>query len=609
MPRCSPTSSFKTALLPRNLQERQVFTLKKRLLLFLFIFFFLWPYHAFAQEKRILVYIEDGEGFAVTQNGLSIFPGEDAVFEVKMERSVALTGTDYPGGYTLDTKDRTVTLTLRNVLYPTRVRLTVSTKYCTVLYDANGGQGEPVEKRYSLSTHPRPNTEINLFARNGYTLLCWNTRSDGMGERIGLGSRVTPVNGRARLYAQWVKWNDEDDFDWEGEEAATITGYHGSSETLVIPGTLGGKPVTGIAAGAFVNCMALDIVLPPQMRTVEDGAFQRCAVRALTLFDSVETISDASLTDCPQLQTLYINAAEAPFGYVYRKESMYADKAELLIKAQGKKKMVFYGGCSMWYSLDAIQADKLFGDEYTIINMGLNGTVSSAVQMQIMTPYLEEGDILFHAPETSSKPQLMLFTDMGDNDSSLWTGLENNYDLFTLVDLRTVGGALSSLCHYLGLKDKRTDYQQSYTGEDYRTSYLDAYGSIPFYRSGTEKTLADDVSLLPERVSSLETLAQYYAALTAKGISIYVSYGCINMDDVPEEQRGNVDAVDAAFHESIAAMDGPVLISRLSDYLYQRTDFYDTNYHLCSEPAKRNTAQWMNDLVAQRMKEGGEEAE
>ena len=559
---------------------------------------FLFSSSALAGEKRVLVFIEEGEGFSVVQNGLSILPGEDALFEVQMERGIALTGTDYAGDYTLDARDRTVALTLRGVQYPTRIRLTLSTKYCTVLYEPNGGEGTPMEKRYSLNTHPRPNTETNLFIRQGYTLLCWNTRSDGAGERIGLGSRVTPSNGRARLYAQWVKWNDEADFDWEGEETVTITGYHGGGETLAIPGAIGGKPVTGVAAGAFTDCGASHIVLPSTMRTVEEGAFQRCAVRTLTLFDSVETISNGSLTDCLQFQTLYINAAEAPFGYVYRKESMYADKVELLIKAQGKKKMVFYGGCSMWYNLDAIQADRLFGEEYTVINMGLNGTVSSAVQMQIMNHYLEEGDVLFHAPEVSSRLQLMVFTEMGDNDSVLWAGLENNYDLFALVDLRAVGGALSSLCHYLSLKDKRTDYQQTYTGDDYRTVYLDAYGSIPFYRSGTVKNLADDVFLLPERVKNLDTLGQYYAVLTAKGVSIYVSYACVNMDDVPEEQRGNVDAVDAAFRESVAAMDGPVLISRLSDYLYQRTDFYDTNYHLCSEPAKRNTAQWMKDLMA-----------
>ena len=79
----------------------------------------------------------------------------------------------------MDIQNRTVTLTLRNVKYPTRVKLTVSTKYCVVQYDANGGvssSGDTTfEKRYSLSTHPRPNTETELFTRPGYTLVSWNS--------------------------------------------------------------------------------------------------------------------------------------------------------------------------------------------------------------------------------------------------------------------------------------------------------------------------------------------------------------------------------------------------------------------------------------------------
>ncbi|MBR5110085.1 MAG: leucine-rich repeat protein [Clostridia bacterium] len=558
---------------------------------------------ACAGETRVLVFIEEGEGFSLPENGLRILPGEDAVFTVEMDRGVILTETDYAGDYDMDVQNRTVTLTLRNILYPARVRLTVSTKYCTVRYDANGGaasSGETaVEKRYSLSTHPRPNTETGIFDRPGYTLACWNTRSDGQGERIGLGSRVTPVNGRAKLYAQWAKWSEEENFDWEENETVSLTGYRGQEETLVLPARINGKPVTRLAAGAFTGCKAKAVILPPSLETVEDGAFEDCEIQSLTLFDNIVSISDGAFVSCPRLETLYINASEAPFGYVYRKESVYADKVELLLKAQGQKKLVFYGGCSIWYNLDAIQAVRQFGEECRIINMGLNGTVSSAVQMQIMAHFLSEGDVLFHTPELSSRLQLMHSPDMGENDSSLWAGLENNYDLFSLVDLRTVGGVFSSLTHYLGLKDRRTDYQQFFS-DDYRTPYMDAYGSIPFYRSATKKELGDKVRLDLSRVSghALDNLAAYYSLLSAKGVKIYVSYACVNLDALPQEERGNAEAMDQAFRESIAAMDGPVLISRLSDYLYHQNDFYDTNYHLLSEPAKQNTARWMKDLSA-----------
>lgn len=565
-----------------------------------------------AGEKHILVYIEEGEGFAVAENGLRVMPGEDAVFTVELDRGVILTETDYAGDCDMDIQNRTVTLTLRNVPYPTRVRLSVSTKYCTARYDGNGGttsSGDTAfEKRYGLSTHPRPNTETAIFERAGYTLVGWNTRSDGQGERVGLGSRVTPVNGRATLYAQWAQWSDAADFDWEAaENGVAVTACRVQEERLVVPPVLDGQPVVRLAAGAFTGCAASEIILPQSLETVEDGAFRDCAVQSLTLFDSIVSISDAAFENCPRLQTLYINAAEAPYGYVFRKESVYADKVELLIKAQGKRKLVFYGGCSVWYNLDAIQAVRLFGEDYQIINMGLNGTASSAVQLQIMMPFLSEGDVLFHTPELSSRPQLMHSPDMGDNDSSLWAGLENNYDLFSTVDLRTVGGVFSSLTHYLSLKGRRTDYQQFYS-DDYRTPYIDAYGSIPFYRSETKKDLGDIVRLDLSRVTggALDDLAAYYRLLTGKGVKIYVSYACVNLDALREDERGNVEAMDQAFRESIEAMNGPVLISRLSDYLHHHDDFYDTNYHLRSEPAKQNTARWMDDLSAYMNAEGEE---
>lgn len=159
-------------------------------------------------QGDILVFVEEGEGFTVERNGLRIAPGQDAVFTLTLNRGTALVSTDYPGETEITAQGRTVTLTLRAVAYPTRVRLTLSTQYCTVAYDANGGVSlsgqNPVEKRYGLSTHPRPNTENgqSLFRREGYTLIGWNTRADGTGQRVGLGSRVTPVNGRAKLYAQ-----------------------------------------------------------------------------------------------------------------------------------------------------------------------------------------------------------------------------------------------------------------------------------------------------------------------------------------------------------------------------------------------------------------------
>lgn len=564
------------------------------------------------KDNRVLVSIEETEGFTVENNGILVYPGEDAVFTITLDYGLSLAGTDYNGKSRMETTRRTTTLTLEDIRYPTRVHLSLTRDYVEITYHANGGTPihnaeDQITESYSLSNHSRPNTDTgtDLFAREGYTLTCWNTEPDGSGVQVGLGSRVTVSSGSLDLYAQWEKWSDAEDFLYTVGESVTITGYTGSAEQLVIPEWIGGLEVTAIAAGAFRNCKAETILFPKSMDYVESGAFENCSLHTVMLFDNIISIHDDSFVNCENLQTLRINAIEAPFGYLYRKESCYADKVDLLINAQGKQKLVFYGGCSMWYNMDGFLVFRELGRDYAIINMGLNGTVNSAVQMQIIGVLLEKGDIFFHTPELSSRQQMMSQTDMLSTDKSLWIGIENNYDLFTLVNLQTVGGVFDSLCAYLDRKDGRTTYAQYFIDDDGQ-NYMDILGCVPFARTATKNTLEDNVYLDPERIdeAAMERLKSYYDWYQNKGVRVYVSYACVNMDAVPEEQRGNVALVDAAFRSAIDKMDGPTLISRLEDFLYHNKDFYDTNYHLLTEPARSNTVIWLRDLLAQMEADG-----
>ena len=57
-----------------------------------------------------------------------------------------------------------------------------------------------------------------------------------------------------------------------GDEA-TITGYTGSAENIVIPSELGGKPVTAIADKAFYEYKMLNIYIPKTIKTIGEDAF------------------------------------------------------------------------------------------------------------------------------------------------------------------------------------------------------------------------------------------------------------------------------------------------------------------------------------------------
>ncbi len=133
---------------------------------------------------------------------------------------------------------------------PTRVRLTLSHDARTIHYLANGGKGldgvgSEVTESYDIREHRRPNVSIgtDLFAREGFTLTGWNTKPDGSGQRVGLGSRVT-VTDELTLYAQWEEWTDADRFTCRITEiGATVTGCSETGEKLVVPETLEGAPV------------------------------------------------------------------------------------------------------------------------------------------------------------------------------------------------------------------------------------------------------------------------------------------------------------------------------------------------------------------------------
>lgn len=559
-------------------------------------------------DTRIQVSLMIRDGCVVENNGLWVKPGDNAVFRLKMEEGCTLAGTDYDGPYSAELKDGIVELTLEEVRYPVRVNLDLTKEYSTITYEANGGTGDTVVKTYDRTSHLRPNTENGqgMYTREGHSLVCWNTEPDGSGTRVGLGSRVT-VEDSITLYAQWMPWTEPEAFTYRVTQFGnvTITGYRGDHETLVIPERIEGYEVTAIHAGAFQNCGARQVILPVTMDRIAPDAFQNAALESVVLYDNIQVISDDVFSGCNSLRTLYINAVEEPWGYDFRKESVYADKVDLLMAAQGQQKMVFYGGCSVWYNLDGNMADKVFGNEYTIINMGLNGTINSEVQMQILSPYLEDGDVLVHTLELSSEPQLLIDRTMDAGDDKLWCGLEYNYDLFSLVDLRTVTGEFDSFQKYLEKKKTGTGYHEFYL-DKLGQQYLDEYGCIPFRRTETRESLTDyvflDLSYVNQEAMAL--LDSYYLSWQDRGITVYATYACVNMEAVPEDQQQNVQQMDALVRAAFQEMDGAVLVSTLTDYLFVNSDFYDTNYHLLTTRAQDNTSLWLRDLKAQMIAEG-----
>jgi hypothetical protein len=95
------------------------------------------------------------------------------------------------------------------------------------------------------------------------------------------------VNGTKTLFPNWSEvrsvYIDEAAaflFDFETTSDGTgiiIKGYNGASANVVVPATLGGKPIVEIAARAFENNTTLvSIDLPDSIRVIGERAFAGC---------------------------------------------------------------------------------------------------------------------------------------------------------------------------------------------------------------------------------------------------------------------------------------------------------------------------------------------
>ena len=562
-------------------------------------------------STTITAAILDGAHYSVSDGSVLLEPGETAVFSIETDPGYTVTAADYRGDYRLVPGESGTVLELLNVRYPTRVTLSLSQSAASITYDANGGTaltsaGLTVTEQYDIQTHTRPNVSIgtNLYTRNGYTLTGWNTAPDGSGTSVGLGSRVT-ADEPLTLYAQWAKWTDETQFTCRIEDGnAIITGCSETGKTVVVPETLNGFTVTAIDREAFRECPAETVILPKTLLSIADYAFIGAKLSTLYFFDNIETFSDASFHNCKNLCTLRISAIEDPYGYKFRRESVLADKFDLLINTMGEDRLIFYGGCSMWYNLIGEDVKAQFGERYTVVNMAINGLSNSLLQMELMRCFMTEHDILVHTPEIASTQQLMTDVAMSDYDDKLWCAFEYNYDLVSLIDIRVTKGVFDTFRQYLDKKKPGGTYADEYHDSRGNAYWDGDMGCIPYVREQGAETLSDAVSLNPDNLKDLSRLAEEYATFTALGVKIYVTYACIDIDQVPENERGNLDLMGELFTARFSEMDGVTVFGDIHDFVYHDADFYDTVYHLLTAPAKHCTAVWMRDLSAQLLKDG-----
>ncbi|MBE6531642.1 MAG: leucine-rich repeat domain-containing protein [Ruminococcaceae bacterium] len=95
-----------------------------------------------------------------------------------------------------------------------------------------------------------------------------------------------------------------------------VSGYTGSSPTVVIPSHYKGKPVGGIGNSAFEDCESLkSIVIPDTVTRIGNNAFCFCSgLTSIKIPDRVTSIGDFVFCGCPALTSITISDSVTSIG-------------------------------------------------------------------------------------------------------------------------------------------------------------------------------------------------------------------------------------------------------------------------------------------------------
>lgn len=344
-----------------------------------------------------------------------------------------------------------------------------------IQYDLNGGSRIGNSAVSSLSyEHPLTyyHTRINTlqgsryFEKEGATLTSWNTKADGSGKRIGLGSKISQQDAINNLYAQWETWSSDENFIFN--EANVLMGYIGTESKVVIPDYRSdGSPVNVIGEGAFSsNDKIRELVLNPQLSSIDNQAFINCQnLQTITMFDGLNSIHPTAFFDCDQLATVYINAATNP-RRVNSDGSTIADKVDLIISVyeNNRKKVISFSDAITYVGVDSSIIYSELEGAFDVINLSAPLNVSPSLLLSIISPFIEKDDILLNTNWFGSTNNMSM-------NVVLWNGIESNYDLFSYIDLTncpeyngTAASLLASFSNWnaVRLPQPETTYESRY---------------------------------------------------------------------------------------------------------------------------------------------------
>lgn len=467
-----------------------------------------------------------------------------------------------------------------------------------IIYHAGGGRfaettGDMLSLEMADSYYLCPNVNIadDFLTRPGFTLLGYTTDEAGEGKLLTPGANIVmPEERIVHLWPVWAEWTPAEQFTYEDKGSAiAITGYTGSGETLVIPATINGKPVTRIERGAISGSFKT-LVLQANLQRIAVGAIHDCPnFTTLFFYDTVKAVADLSFQNCPEFRTLHLCAAQAP-RYTNHRHGTYAKKFERLITAEGKK-LVVASGSSTVYGLDSETLQKALKNEYAVVNYGTHWGSPVCFYLELISAFVGEGDLVVHAPETRE-------SQLGGNafEFNIWQMQEGVPEVFAYVDIRNYTNVFTSFSDYNTTRSKLKER----TYEDYADCVND-YGDYFTYKKAkgvdyVKSPGAVNFTLSYIKEANTERLNAVAAKIREKGGQLLLSFAPSNRNSLTGDSLRK-STRESYVNRLTSLLDYPC-ITDVERMLLPGNWFYDSDWHLCTEKSITRAEMLAEDVAA-----------
>ncbi len=284
------------------------------------------------------------------------------------------------------------------------------------------------------------------------------------------------------------------------------------------------------------------------------------------------------------LPALVMNMATSlvkdPIGYQYA----YAAKLQHLQATEGQR-LILIGGSNLAFGVDSKMLQDSLG--MPVVNMGLHAGLGLRFEVESVKPFLRHGDVLLVVPE-----------------------YENYQDNLWLGETYLANVVISSPTQYLPLLNIKQTYTVAknyfkssfanlafeFTGKHDPSSYksfgFNAQGDyIDHYDKHSDKGISPrNIYTHSYNEEAVAYLGETAKLLQAQGIQVLVGFPAM----LKEGYEGKKDFV--ALAEKDLRKNIAYVVGTPHDYVFDKQDVYDTEYHLTQAGTAKRTLQLIVDV-------------